>query len=74
MKTSRNVLVSGLVAPPGPRLGGPNYGSTFAFLLICIVLKKVAKNKNFKKRIGIWTFGASGTSSWWVKLWKLSRH
>ena len=33
---------------------------------------KHAKHEH-KKRTGIWTFGASGTSSWWVKLWKLSR-
>ena len=73
MKTSKNVLVSGLLAPPGPRLGGPNYGSYFVFFEICIFLKTIAKHEHFKKRTGIWTLGASRAAPWRAKSTALSR-
>ena len=55
MKMSRIVLVSGLWAPPGPRLGGPHYGSYLVCFEISIFWKQVAKHENVKNRIGIWT-------------------
>ena len=42
-KFSRIVLVSGLWAPPGPRLGGPNYGSCLVFFEISMIFKIVPK-------------------------------
>ena len=75
IKTSKNLLVSGLLAPPGPPLGGANYGCALVFFEICIFLKKVTKHANFKIAIVIWTLGASpavfdpsGTTTFWVQV------
>ena len=72
MKIKKNVLVSGLLAPPGPPLGGPNYGSCLVFFEILFFLKKVTKHEHFKIATVIWTLGASRAAPWRAKLTALS--
>ena len=50
---SRIAMVSGLWAPPGPRLGGHNYADFNTIFEMRSFWKKVAKKKHFKNRIGI---------------------
>ena len=48
-------MVSGLWAPPGPRLGGHNYAEFFMIFEMRSFLKKVAKKEHFKNRVPEWS-------------------
>ena len=71
-KSLEIVLVSGLLAPLGPPLVGPNEARCLRVLENLIFWKKNAKHDIFKNRIGIWTVGASGAASGRAKITALS--
>ena len=61
---SKIVLVSGLWAPPGPRLGGHNYADFDTICEMHLFLEKIQKHETFKTCTVIWRLAASGAASW----------